>query len=103
MITTAIEIENAKLEAVQDNAKDGDHISQEGAGRKHDSNGTRAIGDNSALAAARLIDAVLDEESNRPEYEVFTARDEPQQLVDAWKTFKVSPRCGPQHQLSFIL
>lgn len=59
LTTTTVEIERAKLEALQNNAKDSDLLSQEGANHKQDSNDMGAIDRNSALAAVGLIVAAL--------------------------------------------
>lgn len=74
LTTTAVEIETAKPEEIQSNAKESYHLSQEGVCWKNDSNGTGAIDDNSTLAAAGLTDVLSDEESNGAENRVFTAR-----------------------------
>lgn len=71
LTSMAVEIERAKLEAVQDNTEDSGHLSQERAGRKQDSNGTETMDDKSALAAA-----VSNEASNDLEDEVFSPREE---------------------------
>lgn len=94
---SAVEIERAKIEVVREKGKDGDRLFQEGVGRKPDSNGTGVIDDDSALPAAGLINAVLNEEGNGPEDGMFIARPETRQKVDAWVKVKARPHSEPQH------